>query len=236
MKTNTKQTKGFTLVELLVVIAIIATLAGIATPMILKARKAGDRTQAVSNAKQIGLALLDFDTEYGSFPDDTTSEDVQESTGSSYTMTGSYSNDYFRQLIAYGVQSEDIFYAKTSYTRKPDNVIQNTDALDAGEVGFGYIMKEQGVGLSTSGNPGIPVIVAPLIEDATDWRFDADPFDGKAVILKLDNSVSSPIIRTQGSGENKVSVGNGNNLEDTGDDTVWGSNSNPALMAPEPRG
>ena len=43
--------KGFTLVELLVVIAIIAVLAGIATPLILKAQKAGDRTKALANAK-----------------------------------------------------------------------------------------------------------------------------------------------------------------------------------------
>jgi prepilin-type N-terminal cleavage/methylation domain-containing protein len=36
---NTQKMKGFTLVELLVVIAIIAVLAGIATPLILKAQK-----------------------------------------------------------------------------------------------------------------------------------------------------------------------------------------------------
>jgi len=233
MKYQRHNPRGFTLVELLVVIAIIATLAGIATPMILNARKAGDRTQAVSNAKQVGLSLFDFDQEFGSFPDDDTAEEVVEQTGTDLNLSGGTANDYFRQLIAFGMQSEEIFYAKVPGTKKPDNVITGTEALDEGEVGFGYVMLDETTGQSTAGNPGRPVIVAPLLDASTNWEFDPNPFDNKAVILRLDNSVQIPSINQR---TNKVSVGGGNNLEDTGEDTVWGTNTTPALQPPNLRG
>ena len=77
---------GFTLVELLVVIVIIAALAGLSAPVILKQRKAADRTEALNNVRQIGLSLFEFDAEYGSFPDNNTAEDVKEATGTVLTF------------------------------------------------------------------------------------------------------------------------------------------------------
>ena len=233
---NKKQMRlrGFTLVELLVVIVIIAALAGLSAPMILRQRKAADRTEAISNAKQLSLALLEFDQEFWSFPDDTTAEQMQENQVTDLTpLTGNTSNDYLRQLIGYGVQSEDIFYAKTQYTRPPDNVTTQGNALESGEVGFGYVMLEQGVGQSTSGNPGRPVLVAPLLDANTNWEFDVDPYGGKAVVLKLDASAEAPLIRNQ---DKNVTVGGGKTLQDTGEDTVWGTATNPTLVAPEKRG
>ncbi|MCH7227603.1 type II secretion system protein [Haloferula sp. A504] len=233
MKTNKTRLRGFTLVELLVVIVIIAALAGLSAPMILRQQKAAARTEAINNAKQMGLALLEFDQEFGSFPDDATAELVSDATGYQGTLTGSTSNDYFRQLIAYGIQSEDIFYTRTAYTRKPDNVVNNDDALEAGEVGFGYIMLDQGVGQNTSGNPGRPVLATPLLDAQTTWEFDPDPYGAKAVILNLDNSAEAPTIRGT---DNKVTVGGGRTLEQTGDDTVWGTSTNPTLVAPQKAG
>lgn len=227
------QPRGFTLVELLVVIVIIAALAGLSAPMILRQQKAAARTEAASNARQVGLALLEFDQEFGSFPDDDTAELVADSTGTDLTLNGNTSNDYLRQLIAYGIQSEDIFFTKTSYTREPDNVITTGNALEAGEVGFGYVMLNQGVAQNTAGNPGRPVLVAPLLDASTNWKFDRDPFGGKAVYLKLDNSVEQPLIRER---DNAVTVGGGRTLDQTGNDTVWGTGSNPTLVAPEKRG
>ena len=93
MKTNNRKLRGFTLVELLVVIVIIAALAGLSAPMILRQRKAADRTEAINNAKQIGLALLEFDQEFGGFPDDDTAESVADATGSSLNLSGGKSND-----------------------------------------------------------------------------------------------------------------------------------------------
>jgi prepilin-type N-terminal cleavage/methylation domain-containing protein len=59
---------GFTLVELLVVIAIIGVLVALLLPAIQAAREAARRAQCQSNLKQIGLAVLNYDSSKGRFP------------------------------------------------------------------------------------------------------------------------------------------------------------------------
>ncbi|MEP4077886.1 hypothetical protein [Haloferula sp.] len=189
---------------------------------------AADRTQAISNAKQIGLALLEFDQEFGSFPNDETAEMVRESTGTELDLSGTSSNAMFRQLIAYGIRSEDIFYCKhPEGIQKPDGDMSPGKALEAGEVGFSYFC-----GQKTEVEPGgygRPLLGAPMkIGTETFWD---EAYGEKAVILRLDNSVDAPLIRKS---DGKVPVGNGKTLFDAGPGTVWGENSVPDIRHPEP--
>lgn len=202
--------KGFTLVELLVVIAIIAALAAMATPVIMKQNKKAAMTEATSNAKQIFYLMIEFDQDFGEFPGDNTA--VEDLAG----YAGSNSNDYLAQLIEAGLtKSEEIFFAKggASTNKKPDNVINDKgDQLDTGECGFAYIKNQ-----STSDNSGRPILAAPL-ESGTEFK--PDPYDGKAVVLRIDGAVKQLLLDRD---SNRAKVGGGKTLFQTGSDTVWGT-------------
>jgi len=226
--------RGFTLVELLVVIVIIAALAGLTAPMVMKQQKKAATTEATSNARQLFLGLFEFDVEYGSYPDNDTADAVRRETETQLNLTGNTSNDYFRQMIASGhVKSEQPFYAKTTNSpRKPDNVYSTTaEALAPGEVGFGYLM-DGDYAFSSSGDPSRPIAVAPLLNNSASGQFDPEPYDGKAIVLKLDGSAAQVNILPTSS---EINIGNTRLLE-TGTNTVWGTNTNPRVVPPATRG
>lgn len=194
--------------------------------MVIRSHRNPDQTEAVSNARQIGLALFEFDSKYGKYPDATTISDVSKDASTDLNLSRlrlgtKSSNDYFRQLLAGGfTQSEKMFYAKIHGAKKPDDNIKGAEALKKGECGFAYL-----AGLSSEGNPSRPLIVTPLIP-GTD-RFDPKRFDGKAVILRMDNSVISVNINSSG----HVMLDGKNLLDPT--NPVWGKGDKFVIVWPE---
>ena len=154
--------------------------------------KKANQTQAVNNARQIGLALYGFQEDYGKFPDATTIATVRQKTATDLNLGTKSANDFFRQLLATDiVASEEMFYAKIAGTHRPDNIFTKAEALKKGECAFSYFL-----GATRTDNPQRPILATPMIP-GTD-RFDPKRFDGKAVILKLDNSVTSVPISKSG--------------------------------------
>ncbi|MES2924143.1 MAG: hypothetical protein V4819_21510 [Verrucomicrobiota bacterium] len=156
------------------------------SPLTLRSRKRADQTEAVSNARQIGLALFEFQNQYGAYPNADTVVAVQKATGTKLSLGTKTSNDFFRQLIGGNfTSSEKMFYAaKIPGVRKPDDNITGTEALKKGECGFAYFL-----GTKATDNPERPLAAAPMIP-GTD-RFDPKAYEGKAVVLRQDNSVTS---------------------------------------------
>lgn len=198
----------------------VAMVAGLAAPLVIRQKKKADQTEAVSNARQIGLALMEFELDYGRYPDASTAPTVATKT-STPEITGTSSNDRFRQLFSASITTtEQMFYAKAAGTRKPDGMTTGNQALAPGECGFGYVEN-----IRTDDRIPRPLAMAPFVKGRAE--FDPMPFDGKAVILWSDNSVrSEPINRITG----EVII-DGQNLLDPAH-PIWGGVP-PSLLLPE---
>jgi hypothetical protein len=172
----------------------------------------------------MSLAFFEFDSAYGKFPDPSTIAAVRENSGSLLSLGTKTSNDFFRQLIAAEIaQSERLFYAEIPGTHKPDNVFFDAaHTLQKGECGFSYI-----VGLSTKSNPARPLVVTPLIP-GTD-RFDPVPFNGYAIVLRVDGGPTVLVLPINKNGE--VIDSSGKHILDPAN-PIWGGEK-PVIAWPD---
>lgn len=204
----------------LVLVGSIVLFFGFAEKSNRSRRNIAPQREAISNLRQLGLSLHEFEKRYGAFPSGETAALIGAERPSGFDLKGTSSNALFRQLFAAGVvDNEAIFYAKFPGVSKPDNDTSAGHLLENGEVAFAYI-----AGLSTKDNPTLPVAFGPVVPGTN--RFDPKPFNGKGVILRIDNSVSTMLIRDSG----EAIVG-GESLLDPGN-SLW-KGKTPDIRYPE---
>lgn len=180
------------------------------------------RTEALNNVRQLGISLIDFQAKYGSFPSQETLDKLVAEKGiQPFPLVSS--NDYFRQLVAAGLNTEKPGYClhPSLPSHRPDEVISPLEkAFASGEVGFAYI-----AGLTAEDAPDTPFLVAPIIPGT--HRFDMKAFKGKAIILRLDNSATAMQIRED---NGLVQIAGGKTLFDP--DAPWWHGKVPNIKYP----
>jgi hypothetical protein len=131
------------------------------------------RASVIGNLRRISIALTEFDSEYGTFPDAASGKLVKESTGSKLTLSDRTSNDVFVPLLAAGIAtSEMIFDSGSLGTKRPDNLwSSDATALSHGETSFAFISIQ-----SSSADPNEPILFGPVILGTT--RLDRNTFGG----------------------------------------------------------
>jgi prepilin-type N-terminal cleavage/methylation domain-containing protein len=194
-----KSRAAFTLIELLVVITIIAILASIALPVFTSVQVKGAQTKALSNAKQIGLALrLYAGDNNGTYPGYLVGTDGIATTNPPTAV--SKSNDAFCQLFPAYTKSEGIFWLSKSKwcgTNPPDELtdaaltVPSAQTLKSGENEWSYVL-----GLNDNSNPSVPLLVDGFISGGeTSHKFSKDQtvpggvWKGtNAIVIRADSS------------------------------------------------
>lgn len=168
---------AFTLQELLVVIAVVAIvivlIAGISLPCFSCIHEKGFQIKALSNAKQIALAMrLYADDNGGNYPSFTLHD------GKPSTTPVADSNAAFAQLFPTYIQQKAIFWqAKSAFCSvNPPNEQQDPTGafppvltLAQGENEWAYVLC-----LTGSSNPNLPVIAGGFT-DPVSHTYSSDP-------------------------------------------------------------
>ncbi|MEO5917585.1 MAG: sigma-70 family RNA polymerase sigma factor [Luteolibacter sp.] len=145
--------------------------------------------RAVDNARQCGLALFEFESEYGSFPNEETAAAVKEATGTKADLKGATANDCFFQLIAAGFAMTDSFFSLEPSPEGEDR--RPKPLMNLEKCAFSYLS-----GMNAAGDPSRPLVVTPLVPGT--GIFDRKALGGKAVILRVDNSATTVDIEQDG--------------------------------------
>lgn len=165
------------------------------------------QTIAVNNMRQLALALFEFESEYGAYPNAETVALVKKNTGTDMELKADTADDCFRQLIAANIIAAEAANDILSGGKAPG---QAEAAAKPAKWVFSY-----NASAKAAGNPQRPLAFYPLIQGKT--TFDLEALGGKAVILCVDNSVRSFPIDKEG----RVMI-NGKDLFDT-EQPYWGN-------------
>ena len=218
--------------EYLIGATILFALTTVATPNIFTALANARKAKAINHAKQIGIAMIEFDHEFGHFP----SEDSRKKlvAAGKKLPKGDTANHFLGQLLAANIlDSEKFFYVdKIPGTKKGDDVFNTPETiLGRGENGFGYVMLADGKPLSQEFRfSTLPVVVAPLLKGGKNPTFQRKLFNGEGVYLKLDSSVGTCEISKKGE---LLFRPTGKDLFSTEGETIWGKDT-PDVKEPWP--
>lgn len=203
----------------------VACVIGFLGNAILVQRNKAKTMEAHNNLRSLSCALLEFDHEYGRFPDASTIAMVRERTESLMPMGTRSANDFIRQMIVAEIQATEVnCYAAIPRTHKPDSRMDGSHALEKGECGFSYI-----TGQSSKSNPDRPLVITPLIP-GTD-RFDPKPFNGFAIVLRIGGCLSGDVEALPINKNGEVIDSSGKHILDPAN-PVWGGKP-PVIAWPD---
>lgn len=179
---------------IVILVVVLALCALVFVPVVINQQRTAAYQQAVNNSRPIRFSLFEFAQEYGSFPSEEARTAVEETTGADLGPWTGTANDCFRQLVASGIHSEDIFFAvHPEGSHPPDGIIAPlaTEALQPGEAGFSYVY-----GLRPEGPPETPVLLAPM-RTGTQLAHPT-AYGGRVAVRLLDGSALPCTVNSQG--------------------------------------
>jgi prepilin-type N-terminal cleavage/methylation domain-containing protein len=190
---NTKTAEAFTLIELMTVVSIMAVLTTIAFPGIKLAMMNAQMARSTANARSIVMGLRAWAGDnQGVFP-------VEETYEGEEIVS---SNDAFRDLIPYYIDTEAIFaVARSNYGKQADNRIEELDEiLEPGENHFAYVAgltdtSRSNWPLVTDGTSGNGTYVSEPGEKGGCWE------GRKAIVAYVGGSAAAVRLRGERGGE-----------------------------------
>lgn len=159
---------------LLIVVLMAASIFSV-----IKERQARHRSRVIEGMKQFGLALIEFDQEFGGYPSDRTAEDVKKGTGTDLPLTGEH---VLNQLKAFGDGGSL-------------GVIEEIGRADGGWTYF--------PGSNQCSNPAHPLLVSPPV-DGKQMVLRIDNgigVLGEGELDDLPEHICPPVTYPQGSGK-----------------------------------